>query len=287
MMKRAVLTFALISAAFLPTLAQKIETENTDRKQIIHLRTALDHLTVIELDEPVLQVASGSPSFKVEWRENKVFIQPTEADTRTNLFIWTAGQRLNYELEPAGVVKDMDFAVDQTPLHPNPTVSLSTQPQPVQPTISDLLLEAQPVRTQPKQNGSKPVEVWISDLYEKEGHLLVRYTVFNRGTETYSVNAPQVFQLDGVRAKQSLYSLTNSQLSDKQASKLKINRRVPVKVLEQDVQLEKVAPGEQTTGLVSLEMASSSEPTVLSFQFPAGDRSGGRSSRPITAYLVR
>jgi hypothetical protein len=287
MMKRAVLTFALISAAFLPTLAQKIETENTDRKQIIHLRTALDHLTVIELDEPVLQVASGSPSFKVEWRENKVFIQPTEADTRTNLFIWTAGQRLNYELEPAGAVTDMDFAVDQTPLHPNPTVSLSTQPQPVQPTISDLLLEAQPVRTQPKQNGSKPVEVWISDLYEKEGHLLVRYTVFNRGTETYSVNAPQVFQLDGVRAKQSLYSLTNSQLSDKQASKLKINRRVPVKVLEQDVQLEKVAPGEQTTGLVSLEMASSSEPTVLSFQFPAGDRSGGRSSRPITAYLVR
>jgi hypothetical protein len=287
MMKRAVLTFALISAAFLPTLAQKIETENTDRKQIIHLRTALDHLTVIELDEPVLQVASGSPSFKVEWRENKVFIQPTEADTRTNLFIWTAGQRLNYELEPAGAVTDMDFAVDQTPLHPNPTVSLSTQPQPVQPTISDLLLEAQPVRTQPKQNGSKPVEVWISDLYEKEGHLLVRYTVFNRGTETYSVNAPQVFQLDGVRAKQSLYSLTNSQLSDEQASKLKINRRVPVKVLEQDVQLEKVAPGEQTTGLVSLEMASSSEPTVLSFQFPAGDRSGGRSSRPITAYLVR
>lgn len=287
MMKRAVLTFALISAAFLPTLAQKIETENTDRKQIIHLRTALDHLTVIELDEPVLQVASGSPSFKVEWRENKVFIQPTEADTRTNLFIWTAGQRLNYELEPAGAVTDMDFAVDQTPLHPNPTVSLSTQPQPVQPTISDLLLEAQPVRTQPKQNGSKPVEVWISDLYEKEGHLLVRYTVFNRGTETYSVNAPQVFQLDGVRAKQSLYSLTNSQLSDEQASKLKINRRVPVKVLEQDVQLEKVAPGEQTTGLVSLETASSSEPTVLSFQFPAGDRSGGRSSRPITAYLVR
>ena len=216
-MRRVVLTFALLPLACLPTLAQKIETENTDRTQIVHLKTALDHLTVIELGEPVLQVASGSPSFKVEWRENKVFIQPTEPEAQTNLFIWTASQRLNYELEPAGVVKDMDFAVDQTPLHPNPTVSLSTQPQPVQPTISDLLLEAQPVRMQSMQHGSKPVEVWISDLYEKDGHLLVRYTVFNRGTETYSVNAPLVFQLDGVRSMQSLYGLTNSQLSEEQA----------------------------------------------------------------------
>jgi hypothetical protein len=129
--------------------------------------------------------------------------------------------------------------------------------------------------------------VWISDLYEKDGHLLVRYIVFNRGTETYSVNAPQVFQLEGVGSMQSLYTLTNSQLSDEQASKLKIKHRVPVKVLEQELQSEKVAPGEQATGIVSLEMASSSEPTVLSFQFPGGDRSRGRSSPPITAYLVR
>jgi len=157
----------------------------------------------------------------------------------------------------------------------------------VQPTISDLLLEAQPVRMQPKQNGSKPVEVWISDLYEKEGHLLVRYTVFNRGTDTYAVNAPLVFQLDGVRSTQSLYGLTNSQLSDEQASKLKIKHRIPVKVLKQEPQSEKVAPGEHATGIVSLEMVSSSEPTVLSFQFPGGDSSRGRSSRPITAYLVR
>jgi len=286
-MRRAVLTFALLPVAFLSTLAQKIETKNTDRTQILHLKTALDHLTVIELSEPVLQVASGSPSFKVEWRENKVFIQPTEPEAQTNLFIWTDSKRLNYELEPAGPVKDMDFAVDQIPLHPNPTVSLSTQPQPTQPTISDLLLEAQPVRMQPKQKGSKPVDVWISDLYEKEGHLLVRYTVFNRGTQTYAVNAPLVFQLDGVRSAQSLYGLTNSQLSDEQASKLKSAHRVPVKVLQQELQSDKVAPGEQATGIVSLEVASSSEPTVLSFQFPGEDSSRGRSSRPITAYLVR
>ena len=94
-------------------VAQKIGTETSDRTRIVHLKTALNHLTVIEVGEPVLEVAAGSPSFKVEWRENKVFVQPMEADAATNLFIWTASQRLNYELEPAGAVASMDFAVDQ------------------------------------------------------------------------------------------------------------------------------------------------------------------------------
>jgi hypothetical protein len=284
-MRSTVLTCTFMAVALLPTLAQKVGTENTDRMQIVHLKTALDHLTLIELGEPVLQVASGSPSFKVEWRENKVFIQPTEPEGRTNLFVWTASQRLNYELEPAGSVIDMDFAIDQMPVRS--IVASNTQSQPAPPNIFDLLLEAHPIRTPSKHHGSQPIEVWISDLYEKNGHLLVRYTVFNHGIETYSVNAPQVFQLDGVRSVQSLYGLTNSQLSDEQASKLKVKHRIPVKVLKQELQSGKVAPGEQATGIVSLEMASSSEPTVLSFQFPGGHRSGGQSSRPITAYLVR
>lgn len=290
-MKRTVLALALISAT-IPAFAQKIETEHTDRKQIIHLKTALDHLTVIELSEPVLQVASGSPLFKIEWRENKVFVQPTDADARTNLFIWTVNERLNYELEPAASITETDFAVDQIPIRRNPVVSslgppTDAKPQAAPPSLSALLLEAQPVRLQSKQHASKPVEVWINDLYEQDGHLLVRYTVFNNGNGAYSINPPKVFQLDGVRAPQSLYGLTNSQLSDEQASKLKIKHRVPVKVLKQEQQYGTVAPGASGTGIVALDMALTSEPTVLSFQFPSESRSGGHPGRPITAYLVR
>jgi hypothetical protein len=286
-MKRAALTFALIATISIFALAQKIETETTDRKQIIHLKTALDHLTVIELGEPVLQVASGSPSFKVEWRENQVFIQPTEADARTNLFIWTATQRLNYELEPAGSVREMDFAIDQAPTRPNPVVSSDAKPQAPPANASDLLLEAQPVRLQSKQHASKPVEVWISDLYEKDGQLLVRYTVFNNGHLAYSLASPKVFELDGVRLPQSLYSLVNSQLSEEQASKLKIKHRVPVTVLKQELQSETIPPGATATGIVSLEMASTSEPTVLSFQFSGKSNASNDKDRSITAYLVR
>ena len=100
-----------------PLWAQKIETATPNRDRVVPIHTALDHLTVIEVGEPVVTVAAGSAAFKVEWRDNKVFIEPTEPGVSTNLFIWTASSRLNYELESAGEVGKMDFAID----YPKPT----------------------------------------------------------------------------------------------------------------------------------------------------------------------
>src|SRR5215475_13206889 len=223
-MKRVLLIFVLLAWDLIPALAQRIETENSDRTRIVHLKTALNHLTVIEVAEPVIQVAVGSPSFKVEWRENKVFVQPTGADAATNLFIWTANQRLNYELEPAGGGSDMDFAVDQAPVHVEPVKPASVSP-PAPPSTAQMLLAGKPVRLLPsKQHASKPIEVWISDVYEKDGRLLVRYAVRNYTNEVYAVDRLTVYQLGGVRSPQSLYGLTNWQLSDEQAGKLKAKR---------------------------------------------------------------
>ena len=292
-MRRVVLMFAVLAAVFVPAVAQKIETQTSDRTHIVHLKTALNHLTVIEVAEPVVQVAAGSPSFKVEWRENKVFVQPTEADAATNLFIWTANQRLNYELEPADSVTNMDFAVDQAPVHLEPVKpTAATTPGPVTPSITELLLTGKPIRLLPsKQRASKPVEVWISDLYEKDGRLLVRYTVCNHGTEPYAIDTPLVYQLDGVRSAQTLYGLQNSQLGDEQAAKLKIKQETPVKVLDGQMQTARIAPGEEAVGVVAIEMASSTNRTILRFQFPSskqseGGLSNGRQTQ-IAAFLVR
>src|SRR5215472_14267171 len=171
-MKRIALMSVFLASALIPALAQKIEDETGDRTRIVHLKTALNHLTVIEVAEPVVEVAAGSPSFRVEWRDNRGFFQPTEADAATNLFIWTATQRLNCELEPAGAVEAMDFAVDRAPAHnPESSKPASAKGQSVaSPSVTDLLLTEKPVRTVPsKRNQSKPVEVWISDLFEKDG----------------------------------------------------------------------------------------------------------------------
>src|SRR5215475_3899852 len=148
-MKPVLLVFVLVMD-LIPALAQRIATENSDRTRIVHLKTALNHLTVIEVAEPVVQVAAGSPSFKVEWRENKVFVQPSDADAATNLFIWTANHRLNYELEPAGAVTEMDFAVDPKPVRVEPVKPVSVTP-PVPPSIIEPLLAGKPVRLLPSK----------------------------------------------------------------------------------------------------------------------------------------
>jgi hypothetical protein len=289
-MKRVALSLVLLAVAVIPAVAQKIDTESSDRTRIVHLKTALNHLTVVEVSEPVVQVAAGSPAFKIEWRENKVFVQPTEAEASTNLFIWTATQRLNYELEPAGSVADMDFAVDQASA---PTVTLSKSasavpPTPAPPSITELLLTGKPVRLQPpKHRADKPVEVWISDLYEKDGRLLIRYAVRNHSTQPYSMNTPEVYQLEGVRSPQSLYGLVNSQLGDQQAARLKIKQQIPVRVLNGQVQSSRIAPGEEAVGVVTLELAASTQPTILRFEFPSAGQSEVGQQSPIAAFLVR
>jgi hypothetical protein len=288
-MKRTLLTLAVLTAILVPAVAQKIGTETSDRTRIVHLKTALNHLTVIEVGEPVIEVAAGSPSFKVEWRENKVFVQPTEADAATNLFIWTATQRLNYELEPAGAVTAMDFAVDQAALHnPEPAKPTNTNLQlPASPSVTELLLAEKPIRVMPsKKKASKPIEVSISDLYEKDGRLLIRYAVSNHGSQAYSIDTPKVYQLDGVRLPQSLYGFVNSQLGDEQIGKLKVKQETPVKVLDGRLQSEQIAPGEQVVGVVALQMAPGPGPTVLRLQF-SKDRLDGSDRQQIAAFLVR
>src|SRR5258708_39715715 len=95
--------------------AQRIDTQKADPQKVVRVSTALNHLSVIELAEPVVEVAAGSSSYKIEWRENKVFVQPLDPGATTNLFIWTASGRQSYELVPAKSVQDMQFAIDQEP----------------------------------------------------------------------------------------------------------------------------------------------------------------------------
>jgi hypothetical protein len=275
-------------------VAQKIDTQTSDRSRIVHLKTALNHLTLIEVSEPVVQVATGSAAFKVEWRDNKVFIQPTEPDAATNLFIWTANQRLNYELEPAGSIAVMDFAVDQAPVQKAevPKSAGAANQTPAQSPLTELLLQGKPVRLQPsKQRAHRPVEVWISDLYQKDDQVVVRYAVRNHSDQPYSLSTPLVYQLNHVRSPQSLNGLANTQLAEEQAARLKSKQETAVRVVDAQLQQKQIEPGHEAVGVVTLELAASAQPSVLRFQFPSvkqGDSGlGEKQETRVAAFLVR
>jgi hypothetical protein len=253
----------------------------------------MNHLTVIEVGEPVTTVAVGSPqSFKVERRENKVFIQPLVENVSTNLFIWTASTRLSYELVPAiGDAGQMDFAIDYRQQQPQAQV---TQPKPAEPVAAvpavpgEMLLNSTPVRlvgvaVAPKTS----LGVLIRDVYRRQDEVFIRYSIENRSSHTFRTGQPSAVSLSGLRLDRSLWTLQNSQLGINVASRLKADDApIPVKITHSEPRIAEVAPGEARLGVLALELprakpdVKTAQPTVLQILFPV-DHSGN-----LTATLV-
>ena len=273
-MKAVLIRCMFFTLASVAAWAQKIETLSPDPNQIIHVKTAMNHLTVIELGQPVTAVAAGSPAFKIEWRENKVFVQPTEAKLATNLFIWTASGRMNYELEPAGSVEQMDFIIGQpgsgslsAPTAPKSKIATTGKPQVIQ---TAALLGGKPVRMDSFKEPKNRVIVLLKDIFQQENQLFIRYAIRNDGKESYEPGRPQVFTLS-VPYSADLHHLVNYQLTDKEARQLKGADQNPVKVLDMQLRSPHIVPGEETVGVVGMNLpaAESHGPRVLRLMFPA------------------
>ncbi len=267
-MRRFWIVCLTVAGLAVPSWAQKIETQKSDRNHIGHVATALSHLTVIEVGEPVTSVAAGSPTFKIEWRENRVFIEPTEPNTATNLFIWTNSGRLSYELEPAGSIEQMDFAIDQPAPQP---ASAGTAPAahastPTSGAVdTDAMLGGRPVRVEESKEPKNRVIVLVKDVFERDNELFVRYAVRNDTTQPYELATPQVFVLDVSGPARSLHS--NSQLTTKEAAHLRTTVQATLPVVEGHVRSARIGPGQETVGVVALKLPARSRPTVLRLVF--------------------
>ncbi len=279
-MQRFWIVCLTVAGLSLPCWAQKIETQKHDRSHIVRVATALGHLTVIEVGEPVTSVAAGSPTFKIEWRENRVFIEPTEPNVATNLFIWTNSGRLSYELEPAGSIEQMDFAIDQPPLQPAPS-AMAPATRASTPTTgavdTDALLGWSPVWIQESNGPKDRVIVLVKDVIERDNEFFVRYAVRNDTTQPYELATPQVFVLDVSNSAPSLHP--NSQLTAKKTARLRITGQTSLPVVDAHVRSARIGPGQETVGVVALKLSPKSRPIVLRLVF------GGTGQPTVTLVL--
>ncbi len=281
-MRRFWISLLAMAALSWPAWGQKVEIRRPDRGQILHIQTALNHLTVLEMNEPVSNVAVGSPVFKVEWRENRVFVEPTEPNVATNLFVWTASARFNYELDPAGAVGEMDFAIDQPVPDPPPAKSvLAPSAMPEGPKATQVLLDSKPVRTDGLRLGKKRVGVLLNETFQYKDQLFIRFTILNESKQPYAPGTPQVVAVNPQRYRESLYAISNSQLSDKDIARLKTNGQFPVEVVKGEIRSARVEPGHETVGIVGIKLPEAhGAPLVLRLVFPPAP--GG----PLSATLV-
>ena len=280
-------TLSLALVVALAASGQRIDTEKSDRNKVIRVRTTMNHLSIIELAEPVTEVAAGSSSYKVEWRGNKVFVQPLEPEATTNLFIWTASGRLNYELVAVSAVSEAEFAIDQEPGKAATPPPVPTRPAAVDPIAaeqaklaSQMLFGSHPVRLSGELKRGR-VQVIIKDVYRAENKVYVRYAIQNDDQAAYFPRTPGVFTLRSPHASISLFAQKGSQLAGNPA-KITADRQIPTKIVGSEVHASIVPPGSATYGLVTFEapQVARSEPCVIRFDFPADSRGD------VKAYLV-
>ncbi len=272
----------IVGSIYRELWAQKIETSPAGRERILRVETALNHLTIIELSEPITMAAAGSPAFKIERRENKVFIQPLEEGQGTNLFVWTPTNRYSYELAPAGNVSAMHFAIDQQmPVTAEKAEAENGTAAEEQRQAASTLIRSIPVRREGTQPGGKRVMIAFKDVLKFSNRWLVRYQISNRSGESYSAQSPKVALISEPSFSRSLRPLRFTQLSSKEVGRLRHKERTFILAVPAEEEPRVVLPGQEAIGVVEIQPpAEDRRPAILQFHFPA-DRQG-----PVTGTLV-
>lgn len=264
-----ILTCGLCLPCAVTAVSQDTET-TTKTNKTIRVATALNHLTVLEFQEPVTLVAAGGADFQIERQENKVFVKPLKSGVSTNLFVWTGSRRFNYELEPAGEVKDMNFAIDNSVTTAKPAVD----PQAQLDQLADMMLTRAFLGAEPIDNASistakNCVRVRIEQVFHTKNSLYVHYSIENHSKNPYHVTVPSAYQLQVSRSAISLPVLEHRQLDQQTVRKLGGLKEVALPIGHAEAKPEDLSPGESANGVVAIRRDLSS-PVVLQLVFDGG-----------------
>ena len=265
--------YLILTTYCLLALAGPMSSEDAPvpaKQRVTHVATALNHLSVLEFQEPVTLVASAGPDFQIERQDNKVFIKPLKSGPSTNLFVWTSSGRFSYELDPAGEVKDMNFAIDNvvSPVKP----ALATQTDLDQ--VADVLLTRAFLGSEPIDSSSIPVPkngvmIRIEEVLRTKNSLYVHYTVENHSKQPYWLPSPTAYELIPEGSAVSMTGLQKHQLEAQTIRKLRDVKRVALPIAHAEASPDNLSIAGKSSGVVAIRQDFKS-PTVLQIVFGSG-----------------
>ena len=269
-MRRTVSIILIYSVCATTALSQQSGTSSPNT--VVHVATALNHLTVLEFHEPVTMAAAGSSDFQIEREANKVFVKPVKSGAATDLFVWTASRRFAYELEITQEVKDMNFAIDSAQPAPAPA------PKPVVETDTDqfadvvltrALMGAEEIKQRSARKAKNQVSVRVERVFRTRSTVYIHYTIENGSGLFYRVNTPQAYLLHIADSPISLASLAHTQLDRATLEQLGDTPELALPVAHAEAEADDLHPGETTQGVVSIRQDLKS-PVVVQLVFRDG-----------------
>ena len=220
---RVILTsFVLSACAFLPALAQT-------RVEVI--ATALHHVSVVQVPEPVENVALGTSMVHVEWHGNSVLIEPQKAGIDTNMVVFTHRTAYLYEIAAAAEPTKMSYLVRESAPPPPPPPPIPS-PAAVQKEhdllFSSILLKTQAIDSTKLKPKKHTVVVKIVEVTEDEDNYYVRLSATNGSTHQYRLQNPTVQKIDPAFGASAAYASVHHQLSQDEFNKFRNYQITPL-----------------------------------------------------------
>lgn len=243
--------------------SQEVTTVKTP-DAVIHVHTAMDHLSILQFEDPVLKVAAGSPGFQIERDGNTVLIKPLRQNASTDLVVWTANNnRYAYELDPPGEVKNMNFTLDAPAAAKRPAEKSPT-------TVADVadmvlirtLLDSQRIDTsQIKRTGTLGVR--IQQIYRSAQSVYIQYSLLNNSNQLVKINSLSLAEL--VKAEQpdiSVLGLQHKQIEGQAVQRLGKLDEKPLQIARAERLSDVLQPGSETQGVLVVRETINS-PAIL------------------------
>jgi hypothetical protein len=278
---------SLISISF-ALAAAMASAQTTSQSQVRHVQTSMNHLTVLEFGEPVTTLAVADPdSFKIEQHDDKIFVMPLREKVSTNLFVWTASRQLSYELDPAGQLVAMDVLIRTEPLASVHSVSGPSAPTTEVDTrkissqvLAQTMMGVQDVLHDPAKSASGRVQVEVEQVYRSKDQIYIRYSISNQTSVPFRLTTPDVSNPSITQEPISLMSLRNHQLSAQTFAAYKTKPSASLTVIQAEAVTNDIAPGQRTTGLVSVRSSEGNPPQLYLLKF------GADNGQPIVVEAV-
>jgi len=269
-MKRTVSLIPIYGLCAIAALSQQSGPPSPNA--VVHVATALNHLTVLEFHEPVTMAAAGSSDFQIEREANKVFVKPVKSGASTDLFVWTASRRFAYELEITQEVKEMSFAIDtaQPPAPPVPKPVMETDTdQFADVVLTRALMGAEEIKQRSARKAKSQVSVRVERVFRTKSTIYIHYTIENNSDLSYRVNTPQVFELQTDDSPIPLANLAHTQLDRVMLGELGGTKELALPVAHAETEADDLHPRETTQGVVCIRQDLKS-PAVVQLVFRDG-----------------
>jgi hypothetical protein len=264
---------ALILAAGSVASAQTITHQTVNPNAVTRVATALDHLSLIELPEPIVRAAVGSEDIQIEWHGNTVALKPLRQGRSTNLFVWTEHTQTSYEILPPGEVTNAAFVIDQT--DDRKTDKAATAKTEIANTeiqkaadalIVQTMLQSSAVNSRSVKNSKDHVNVRITEIVRDKGTLYIRFTVSNPGQQPYRINDPEVYAFTPISSSDVAGTLKGLHAPEQKPTDIGGGTITSLTVRETHIGNRDVNPGQSVDGVLCFS-GSEVKPQIYRFIF--------------------